>query len=204
MHNVVKMLANICLSSLTLLSTFSSNTLFIGDSNTKGLLNNNEYEHWVDSDFLCENGYSIHKCIADDYKIGKYDIVDYVVENQPEVIFVMLGTNDLGLNVDTLRDNWVQFICAVQEAAPDATIYIQSVFPVYKEYGAVTNENVDAMNEMLQEVADECDVEYIDVTAGMKDDGGFLKQAFRVDNIHLNKNGCYMWLLNLLEEVINI
>lgn len=160
--------------------------------------------HWVDSDFLCENGYSIHKCVADDYKMGKYNIIDYVATSAPETIFIMFGTNDLGWDVDELYDYWVQFICAMQEAAPDATIYIQSVFPVYKEYGAVTNENVNAMNEMLQEVADECGVKYVDITAGMKDDNGFLKQTFRVDNIHLNKNGCYLWLLNLLQEVREI
>jgi lysophospholipase L1-like esterase len=204
MYNIVNSIASICLSFLILTSTFTSNTLFIGDSNTKGLLNNNEYECWVDSEFLCENGYSIHKCIADDYKMGRYNIIDYISESQPEAIFIMLGTNDLGCDIDSLYDNWIEFICKIQEVAPNTTIYIQSVLPIYKEYSNVTNANVQEMNIMLQKVAKHCNVYYIDVTANTKDDNGFLKQNLRVDNIHLNKDGCYLWLLNLFKGVREI
>ena len=91
----------------------------------------------------------------------------------------------------------------MKKTQPDATIYVQSILPVSKEKSDSSDiynmERVNMFNGLLQEMAEEEGVIYLDVASSVMDSEGYLPADASTDGVHLNKEYCQIWL-RCLEE----
>ncbi|MDE5756529.1 MAG: hypothetical protein K2I23_05495, partial [Clostridia bacterium] len=90
---------------------------------------------------------------------------------KPTKLVFLGGTNDIGKNtsVQDIADNIKTIIKKTQETLPDCKIFIQSVYPVnavrkpsfYSKTGYRTNQVIDDLNALLQDLCNQYDCQYI-------------------------------------------
>lgn len=54
--------------------------------------------------------------------------------------------------------------------------------------------NVEIFNNLIQEVANEKNVTYLDVKSALINENGYLPEEASTDGIHINKKYCEKWL----------
>lgn len=113
----------------------------------------------------------------------------------------MLGTNGIEwTDKEKLASMYESLIVKLKEAAPDAIIYIQSVLPVTKELNDnvnrdLTNEKINAFNDLLLELAQKEQVYYLNVAEDFRDSQGNLPEdASPVDGIHFTVAYYQKWI----------
>ena len=111
----------------------------------------------------------------------------------------MLGINELGWKgTDIFRNQGAALIQRLQEDHPEAEIVIQSILPVSAEKDAegryVNNQRIAEYNQVWLELAEEFNVNYMNVAEVLLDENGQLPSDLTYDGVHLNKAGCRLWL----------
>ncbi|SFP48812.1 GDSL-type esterase/lipase family protein [Salibacterium halotolerans] len=137
-------------------SSFYDNSLFYGDSILKGLPDNLDDDHVISSkgattQFAMEN-------------------VNKIVDQAPESIYMLLGSNDLLMPVDHPVENsmkyYKKFIKKIKKKLPDTQIHVLSVTPVTQ--ATLKNEprykDIPKYNKRLQKMASQVKVDYIDLS----------------------------------------
>ena len=187
----------------TIPESWFDDALFIGDSQT-GSLGAYVLMNGGLGDALIwhVNGLACHHIVEGEKSYpfkGMYcSITDVVSLSGAKKLFLMLAMNDIGtLPVKELKSRWAGVIRSLREHCPDVEIFIQSGTPVESDFGYLTKENMDLYNEMLQEVCTETECCYVDVTKGLPDSTGYMKEEYKKDNVHLNPDGCAVWVRNL-------
>ena len=121
-----------------------------------------------------------------------------VYQYNPTKVFLLIGTNDLNSTdediVDVTFDNIKEIINEIKENRSDATIYVESVYPVNSviENNVVTNrtnKKVKELNKKLSNYCDEESCEYINLYDDLIDEEGNLKTEYTEDGLHLNSLG---------------
>ncbi|MGY4690808.1 GDSL-type esterase/lipase family protein [Salibacterium sp. K-3] len=136
--------------------SFYDNSLFYGDSIFKGLSDDLDDDHVISSaggttQFAMEN-------------------VNKIVDQAPESIYILLGSNDLLMPVDHPVEHsmkyYKKFIKKIKKKLPDTKIHVLSVTPVTQ--AALENEprykNIPKYNKRLQKMASQVKVDYIDLS----------------------------------------
>ena len=185
-------------------SSFFDDALFIGDSVTEGLrLYCNAYGGLGGAKFASRASYGTVNESGGAVRLQLYGVsttVDQIVANyNPGKIFIMLGTNELYFSTSTLISYWNSYLAKVRSAAPNAQIYIQSVFPIYtngqNSSTGVTNKNVEALNVALRQFAANNGCIFLDIAPYMKDSTGGLARAYTSDRyVHMSNDGCRAWI----------
>lgn len=128
-------------------------------------------------------------------------VFDAVKAQSPKKIYVMLGTNGIEwTDKEKLASMYESLIVKLKEAVPDAIIYIQSVLPVTKELNDnvnrdLTNEKINAFNDLLLELAQKEQVYYLNVAEDFRDSQGNLpEEASPVDGIHFTVAYYQKWI----------
>ena len=177
--------------------------LFLGDSLT-GSLNvyNLQFGGLGNALIFHVNGLSCHHIVEKDtqfnFKGRSCRIEEAVHLSGAAKLFLMLAMNDVGTRpISELYECWTTMLRRIQETNPELRIYVQSGTPLRLDVNYFTRENMDAYNQMLREVCDELDCVYVDITPGLADEDGFLKDSYRLDDMHLNPEGCTIWVDNL-------
>ncbi len=164
------------------------NSLFIGDSITKGFTN---YEILPNDSVIAENGTTADML---------YDeVVSGLAGKKPDYVFIMLGTNDMLVpNSDPkalYESNMTKLIQKVQEELPTTKIYLESIPPVSQQ--ALQNEprykNIDDYNTLLQQLAEKLSVQYVDIGIVAKNN----PDVFAEDGVHFKKAFYPLWLEEL-------
>ena len=130
------------------------------------------------------------------------------MENHPgefKKVYLMCGVNELGWSYpEKFKESYQQVVEEVKTTQPDATIYVQSILPVSKEKSNSSDvynmERVNLFNGLLQEMAEEEGVIYLDVASSVTDSEGYLPEDASTDGVHLNKAYCQIWLQYLEEH----
>lgn len=167
----------------------TDNFLFIGDSITDYY----PLEEYYDNLPVVNSGISGNKTtdILNDMKTRVY-------QYNPTKVFLLIGTNDLNSTdediVDVTFDNIKEIINEIKENRSDATIYVESVYPVNSviENNVVTNrtnKKVKELNKKLSNYCDEESCEYINLYDDLIDEEGNLKTEYTEDGLHLNSLG---------------
>ncbi|MCD8095269.1 MAG: GDSL-type esterase/lipase family protein [Ruminococcus sp.] len=177
-----------------------SDACFIGDSRTVGLGMNCDKP---DADFYASQGLSINKALTDEIVTlddgSTGTVIDGVSQKDYKRIFIMFGINEIGWPYpDNFVDYYIELVEEIEQAAPNATIYIQSVLPVsdtaVETNEVFTNENVDAFNEYVKQAADETDTVYLDINQYFKDEDGSLPEDAATDGIHFTRDYYLLWI----------
>ena len=139
-------------------SIYNSEAVILGDSRAAGFT-------WVDgldSNIVCAAVSNTIYNIPDHY--------DYIESRNPSMIFITYGMNDIGIwngDLELWTSELGERVETLRSVAPNATIYMISVFPVldsdpenYKEIW----DTIPEWNEGVEEWCEGVDIKYIDLT----------------------------------------
>ena len=153
--------------------------------------------------------------------IGGYtttDMLEHMEEMvfalEPAKIFINIGTNDIASQnycLEKLIENYEKIILLIQKRLPETEIYMMAYYPV-NENGKVssaeirefmfktrTNQNICLANAAVELLAKRLGCHFIDVSEGLKDAGGRLKEEYTIEGVHMYANGYRIVLENLRE-----
>lgn len=178
--------------------TYFDDVVFLGDSRTDGF---RLYSGLKTGSYLYATGATVESVFSKsvDTPVGKMPLLDALEQMECGKIYVMLGINELGWNgTDLFRNQAAKMIERIQADHPDATIVIQSILPVSAKQDAkgsyVNNKRIAAYNQVLEELAEEYGVVYLNVAEAVSDENGYLRADWNFDGVHLNQAGCQAWL----------
>lgn len=167
----------------------TDNFLFLGDSITEYY----SLEEYYDNLPVVNSGIAGNKTtdILNDMK-------NRIYQYNPTKVFLLIGTNDLDSSeddiIDTTFDNIKKIIEEIKENRSEATIYVESIYPVNNiiensVIGNRTNEKIQDLNEKLSNYCDDENCKYINLYDDLIDEDGVLKEQYTEDGLHLNSLG---------------
>lgn len=172
------------------LPTSRRDIIFLGNSITDGC-------EWSE---LFRNKHCKNRGISGDVCDGVLNRLTTVTKGQPAKVFLMIGINDLGRggNPDTIAMKTRQIVKRIKAESPRTKIFIQSVLPVNDYYGrfethTVRWKDVPVTNKLLQQIAQEEGVTYIDLFPLFANAEGKMNIDYSNDGLHLTGKGYQVW-----------
>ncbi|BAY08550.1 hypothetical protein NIES2098_17100 [Calothrix sp. NIES-2098] len=159
---------------------------------------------WFPSELLPENKYWLNQAISGETSEGLLKRLDLFDRTQPQVIFVMIGINDLirGVSDEVILDNHRQIISYLHKMHPRAEIFVQSILPHGGQEStwegrerllAIANSRIQQLNQQLQTIATKQGVQYLDLYPLFANQEGNLRPEFTTDGLHLSPEGYMVW-----------
>jgi lysophospholipase L1-like esterase len=113
---------------------------------------------------------------------------------KPKAVSLLVGTNDLH-GAKRLHDpagialRVREIVRRIQQAAPEATILLNSVTPRTSYFAP----RIRSLNDRYRTIAAETGIVYVDLWPALADSNGALKKDFTTDNLHLIAPGYRAW-----------
>ena len=138
---------------------------------------------------------------------SKVSIMDALAKTDFSKVYIMLGINETGWVYSSLFiEKYAEIVDEIKKINPDAVIYVQQILPVSQkvseEHRYIKNKRIRKYNTLLQEMAEEKEVYFVDVAKAVEDEKGVLPEDAAVDGIHLKKDYCKKWLEYLETHVV--
>lgn len=125
-------------------------------------------------------------------------------QTQPDVIFVMIGINDLlrSRSDSEILDDQRRVIVNLKAAHPDTRIVMQSVLPHAVEQVtwegrdrllAIPNHRIKTLNEGIKAIAQAESVNFFNLYPLFADSQGNLRRELSSDGLHLSTQGYEVW-----------
>ena len=186
---------------------YFDDAVFIGDSRTEGLFINTGLSN---ATFLTHQGLTVDEVYTKkvvNFNGQKTTVMDALSRVSFQKVYIMLGINETGWVYDNIFiEKYGEIIDGIRAINPDAVIYVQSILPVTNEVSAthdyIRNEKIDTYNQLLQDMAEEKGVYYLNVAEAVADSDGSLPESAAADGIHLKKEPCQVWLTYLREHTV--
>lgn len=163
--------------------------LFIGDSRTLGIM---EYSGITEADYFCGSGMSVFNIEKEKItvpNVGKVTLEELMQAKRYGKVYIMLGINELGYNLQSILDKYSKLLELVKASQPDAAIFIQANLHVTEKRSQsdkyINNAAMDRLNSALCEIADNKRIFYLDANYLFDDEGGSLSPDKTSDNAHL-------------------
>lgn len=124
-----------------------------------------------------------------------------ITDLKPKKVFLNIGTNDLSnpqIPISQMIENYDRILCKIEEALPQAVIYLMAYYPVNYEAAAEemkeclkirTNEKIKRANGEVKKLAQKHGQHYIDVNKNLKDEQGRLKAEYTIEGMHIKEEG---------------
>ncbi len=159
---------------------------------------------WFPHELLPAHTTWLNQGISGEISAGLLKRLDFIEDTEPDIIFLLIGINDLVRDVSdsTLLANQQQIVEDLKEMHPDAEIVMQSILPHAGEdatwegrerLAEISGDRIQDLNERLQVIAREEDVAFLDLHPLFSDDQGYLRMELSTDGIHLNEAGYMVW-----------
>ena len=158
-------------------ASYFDDALFIGDSRTVGIA---EYGSLKNATYFADVGLNVYvaqtKAIAVK-NVGTVTLPQLLSQKTFGKVYIMLGINELGNDLDDITAKFSSLIDAVRAAQPDAIIFVEAnlhVGPSRSSTDATfNNPRIDKLNEKLAALADGKTIFYIDINELFDDEGNF-------------------------------
>lgn len=129
---------------------------------------------------------------------GSYGtLVQALCQGQYDKIYIELGINEIGGNVDSFIQRYGAMIDTIRASEPEAELYILSVLPVTRgKSQSSTSFNmtrVNLYNTALYRLASEKQCYYMDVCAAFLGSDGYLPSSWSSDGVHLYAQYYSVW-----------
>lgn len=180
-----------------------SNALFIGDSRTVGLM---EYSG-LESDFFASVGMSVYNVEDEEVSVpnvGKVTLDQLLSNREYDTIYLMLGINELGYDMDQTVDVYGELVEDISKSQPNAKIMIQANLHVTQEksrdHDYITNERIDEFNDKTAGLADGKNIFYLDANPEYDDENGAMSPEVTSDGAHLYAKYYEQWGTWIKEE----
>lgn len=167
---------------------------------------------WFPSEILPPERTWLNQGISGETSKGLLNRLALFDKTEPEVIFVMIGINDLirGVTDETILANQTLIVRYLRRMHPDSKIVVQSILPHSAESVtwegrdrllAIPNRRIRELNERLKAITNEEKEEnviFLDLYPLFADADGNLKAELSTDGLHLNPQGYFVWRNALL------
>lgn len=132
------------------------------------------------------------------------DIDTIILPLEPSKLFINIGTNDLDIIADDyvgdLVTNYHKILEVIQERIPDCQIYLLAYYPPAENSDFQppegkrmrTLEDIQTANVRVEELAEEMNCGFIDLTSVVAKDNGYMKDEYSVDGIHMTEEAYNM------------
>ncbi len=155
-------------------------------------------------ELLPPNWHWLNQGISGETTVGLLRRISLLDQVEPEVVFVMIGINDLihGVGDETILANQRLIVRSLRRAHPDTPIVLQSILP---HQGAesrwegrehlleLPNERIRALNQRLKRLAEREGATYLDLYPLFADAQGTMHPALTSDGLHLSERGYLVW-----------
>lgn len=176
-----------------------SDAVFIGDSRTVGMMNSTDKPQ---ATFLCAVGLNIDTVLEStdiaqgDGTVGTLE--QALSSRQFGRVFISFGTNEMGWPyIDVFEEHYANMVRTIQSYQPNAEIYLIGILPLAQSQDtdgdAVNNENAKTFTAAIEKVAGELGVHYLDCSAAVADENGYLPEEASPDGIHMVADYCLYW-----------
>lgn len=191
-----------------MIDDFYANSVFVGDSVMMGFRNyamKHTDTYLGELQFLASGSFSVNNALQPPSSTSTHPIYDgkqrYIEESialmQADRAFLFFGINDVALlELPDLCDKYTELINRIQEESPDIEIYIiGATYTIAGQGGRrLNNENLRALNTMMQERAEENGWGYIDIMSALDDGNGNLAEEYCSDGyLHQNSAAYDIW-----------
>lgn len=182
---------------------FDSTVAFIGDSRTQGFIMYNGLKNVQDYSYI---GLMVDTAMTKEFvktsNGNKITLLQDMANKNIRKVYIMLGVNELGWSYpQVFKVKYKELISKIKKVKPNCKIYVQSIIPMTKSKSdsdkIYNNNNVAKFNKLVQEVAEEEKVTYLDVKSALVDKNGYLPEKASTDGIHIDKEYCEKWLTYL-------
>ena len=161
---------------------YFDDALFVGDSRTVGIM---EYGNLNNATFFANTGLSVYNVLDKSIsvpKVGKLKLEQLLNSKKFGKIYVMLGINELGYNLNNSTKKYKELIEYIQKKQPNAIVYIEANLHVTKKKSdgdkIFNNKNIDLFNNSIKELADNKKIFYIDINEKFNDNNGNLSEDY--------------------------
>jgi lysophospholipase L1-like esterase len=127
-----------------------------------------------------------------------------VIDKNPDVLFVMMGINDLGDGIDVTEviENYSKLIAQVRKAG-DINLVVQSLLPVNFQLfptNVFNSEKIRLINNLLINLCKEENITFVDLYSSLSTYSNELMKEYTYDGLHLNDAGYRVWNNRLQSE----
>lgn len=124
-------------------------------------------------------------------------LVQALCQKQYDKIYIELGINEIGGNLNTFITNYGNMIDTIRAAEPNADIYILSILPVTRSKSQSSTSfnmtRVNAYNAALYKLAGEKQCYYMNVCSAFQGSDGYLPASWSWDGVHLQAKYYSVW-----------
>ena len=179
---------------------FDNTVAFIGDSRTQGFIMYNGLKKVQDYSYI---GLMVDTAITKKFVKtsdgNKITLLQDMANKNIKKVYIMLGVNELGWSYpQVFKVKYKELISKIRKIKPNCKIYVQSIIPMTKSKSdsdkIFNNSNVAKFNELVQEVAEEENVTYLNVKSALVNKEGYLPEEASTDGVHVDKEYCKKWL----------
>ncbi len=189
---------------------YQDKIIFVGDSTTHHLRNRevlpggkNTTQVWTPTSGTLTLAYALTAKILYPETNTEMTIIEAASIKKPEIMVMTLGMNGISfMDENNFKTVYTSLIQGVLEQSPNTKIILQSIFPraqsVNESYASITQDMINTGNVWVRELAQECGVYYLDTQTILKDESGYLRAEYGVqDGIHISKEG-YLAILQYI------
>jgi len=114
-----------------------------------------------------------------------------ITAGKPRQIFLMIGTNDIGLGAprEQTLDNYRAILDQILRESPDTRLVVQSVLPRESQY----HDQVVTLNAELSTMAQERGLTFVDLFQVFVGEDGAIQDELTCDSLHLSGQGYRKW-----------
>ena len=180
-------------------AAYFDDAVFIGDSRTEGLFLNTGLSN---ATFLAHMGLMVDTVFTRPlFNVDgeKVSVIDALKAADFSKVYIMLGINETGWAYSSVFvQKYGKLIDAIREINPEAILYIQAIMPVSQtvsdSHSYIKNAKISTYNQLLQGLAEEKRVYYLDTAGAVAGEDGALPEDAAPDGIHLVRSYCEKWL----------
>lgn len=172
---------------------YLEDTVFVGDSRVNGMLYAGVIE---EKNVFAYNGLSHSGALTKQFvDLGtgrKLTVAQAIGVRRPQRAVVAFGINGIAwIGEASFIEGYEELLDAMVEQSPDTTFIIQSILPVStakeQEDGRFANEKIDRYNRLLQQLAEEKGMYYLNTAEALKNVDGALDARYdRGDGLHFS------------------
>jgi hypothetical protein len=135
------------------------------------------------------------------YKGSDVTMAEIMRREQPARLFILAGLNELIHQNIPRADRYIPKIMALRDKySPETEVYFLSLTPVTQKIGSKRQNGHNEYNLWLEQKCAEVGASYIEISARLKDETGFLPKKLSIDGeFHLNTSGNAIFAQELLD-----
>ncbi|MEM7556250.1 MAG: GDSL-type esterase/lipase family protein [Cyanobacteria bacterium P01_A01_bin.84] len=148
---------------------------------------------WFPTERLSSKKLWLNQGISGDTSKGILRRLSAFSGTKPDVIYVMVGINDLrkGIKPDVILRNQRGIIRKLKRTHPRSTIIVKSILPT--RLTTISNNTIRHINNQLAKISKQEGVRYLNMYTWFADFEDKLKKDLTTDGLHLSENGYVVW-----------